>query len=163
MELQFRRCTAVDLCVLRNLSIKTYLDTFGEMNTPSNMKSYLDEAYSEYKLSNELENKNSDYLFLYSDSELTGYIKLNESDAQTDIHDSQSLEIERIYLTKEYPGRGLGKSLLNKGIEIAVSRKKTYIWLGVWEKNEKAILFYKLKWYKDRRHEKPCLLSFVVY
>ena len=33
--------------------------------------------------------------------------------------------------------------LEEQAINIATERKKKYIWLGVWEKNEKAIHFYK--------------------
>ncbi|MEC0789915.1 GNAT family N-acetyltransferase, partial [Bacillus haynesii] len=38
---------------------------------------------------------------------------------------------------------GLGKYLFNKAVEIAKERNKKKIWLGVWEKNENAIAFYK--------------------
>lgn len=37
----------------------------------------------------------------------------------------------------------MGSILLNKAIDMASIRKKSYIWLGVWGKNGKAILFYK--------------------
>ena len=65
------------------------------------------------------------------------------SKIQTDIHDEQSLEIERIYVSKEFQGEGLGRCLMEKAISTAIRRKKKYVWLGVWEKNEKALRFYK--------------------
>lgn len=74
---------------------------------------------------------------------MAGYLRLNESPAQTDINDIQSLEIERIYVAKEFQSKGLGNVLMNQAIDIANMRKKSYVWLGVWEKNDKAILFYK--------------------
>jgi ribosomal protein S18 acetylase RimI-like enzyme len=46
-------------------------------------------------------------------------------------------------LTKEFQGKGLGLVLLSKAIAVANTLTKSYIWLGVWEKNDKAILFYK--------------------
>lgn len=46
-------------------------------------------------------------------------------------------------MAKEFHGKGLGSILLNNAIDIASTRKKLYIWLGVWEKNNKALLFYK--------------------
>ncbi|MGI6686446.1 MAG: GNAT family N-acetyltransferase [Bacillota bacterium] len=132
-----------DLVTLRELSCKTYSDTFGHMNTPSNMKDYLEHAYDIDKLRDELSNSNSTFYFLYTDEKLSGYIKFNEYKAQTDIYDPQSLEIERIYVTKEFQGKGLGSALIKKAIDIADTRKKSYVWLGVWERNHKAILFYK--------------------
>jgi diamine N-acetyltransferase len=143
MKLIFRECVIDDLVTLRELSCKTYSDTFEHMNTPSNMKAYLEQAYDIGKLRGELSNINSTFYFLYNDEKLSGYLKLNEHKAQTDIYDPQSLEIERIYVTKEFQGRGLGSVLMNKAIDIANIQEKSYIWLGVWEKNDKAILFYK--------------------
>lgn len=49
----------------------------------------------------------------------------------------------RIYIKNSFQKHGLGKHLLNKAIEIALERNKKNIWLGVWEKNENAIDFYK--------------------
>ena len=72
-----------------------------------------------------------------------GYLKLNEAPAQTDVQDIQSLEIERIYVTKEFQGKRLGGYLMEQAVKVAVQRKKAYVWLGVWEMNERAIHFYK--------------------
>ncbi|NLL33691.1 MAG: GNAT family N-acetyltransferase [Clostridiales bacterium] len=143
MRLVFRECEMGDLVTLRELSCKTFSDTFGHMNTPSNMKVYLEHAFDVDKLRDEISNMHSNFYFLYADGELSGYIKLNEHKAQTDIYDPQSLEIERIYVQQESQGIGLGSALLRKAINIAETREKSYIWLGVWERNHKAIQFYK--------------------
>ncbi|HNX15665.1 MAG TPA: GNAT family N-acetyltransferase, partial [Oscillospiraceae bacterium] len=73
--------------------------------------------------------------------------------SQTDINDVQSLELERIYVDAKFQGRGLGRVLMEHAIEIARERKKSYVWLGVWEKNDKAIAFYqKNGFYKIGTH-----------
>ncbi|WP_124066444.1 GNAT family N-acetyltransferase [Clostridium sp. E02] len=143
MRLFFRQCTQEDICTLREFSYKTYNETFEETNTPSNMKAYLDKSFDIERLRVELLNGNSMFYFLYSDGELSGYLKLNEAPAQTDINDGRSLEIERIYIAKEFQGKGLGTELMDRAIDLANMRKKLYVWLGVWEENEKAVLFYK--------------------
>ena len=80
---------------------------------------------------------------MYCDENIAGYLKLNEASSQTDINDSDSLEIERIYVVSEYQGTGLGDFLIEKAIQKAIERNKKYAWLGVWEKNQKAIRFYQ--------------------
>lgn len=75
--------------------------------------------------------------------QLVGYFKLNEHDAQTDIKTEESLELERIYVVKEFQGMQIGRLMLQKAIELAVEKGKRYIWLGVWEKNFNAIRFYQ--------------------
>jgi ribosomal protein S18 acetylase RimI-like enzyme len=142
MDLAIRKCTMDDLIALRDISYRTYNDTFKDMNTAATMKDYLEKAFSMTKLRAELANTSSEFYFLYVDEQLAGYIKLNESPAQTDINDPQSIEVERIYLSKEFHGKALGSVLMNRAIEIAMEREKTYIWLGVWERNDKAIKFY---------------------
>ena len=143
MKLNMRKCTIDDLLVLREFSYNTYNDTFSYMNTPSNMEAYLEQAFDISKLRDELLNSNSLFYFLYANEELAGYLKLNEYIEQSDINDPESIEIERIYVAKEFHGKGLGSILLNKAIDIASIQKKSYIRLGVWEKNHKALLFYK--------------------
>ncbi|TEB14208.1 Protease synthase and sporulation negative regulatory protein PAI 1 [Pelotomaculum sp. FP] len=143
MKLTIRECTLDNVYILREFPYKTYNETFRHMNTPSNMKAYLEKAFDINKLRDELLNSSSLFYFLYADEELAGYYKLNEYAAQTDINDPQSIEIERIYVTKQFQGRSLGSILLNKAIDMASIRKTSYIWLGVWGKNDKAILFYK--------------------
>jgi len=132
-----------DLVTLRELSCKTYSDTFGHMNTPSNMKYYLEHAYDIEKLRDELSNSNSTFYFLYTDEKLSGYIKLNEYKAQTDIYDPQSLEIERIYVTKEFQGKGLGSALIKKAIDIAETRKNHMYGLVCGKETIKLFYFIK--------------------
>ena len=143
MKTIIRECDMENLFTLREISYKTYNDTFMSMNTPANMEAYLRQAFDVEKLREELSNNNSTFYFLYTDDELSGYLKLNECKAQTEINDLHSLEVERIYVSKEFQGKGLGRILMNKAIDVANIREKSYIWLGVWEKNDKANLFYK--------------------
>lgn len=143
LKLVFKECTLEDLSELRKISHKTYEDTYSAMNTSANMEAYLKKAFNITKLKSELSNLNSSFYFLYADGILAGYCKLNESDSQTDIYDQQSLEIERIYVVKKYHRNGFGMYLINKMISIATERGKSNIWLGVWQKNTKAISFYQ--------------------
>jgi hypothetical protein len=63
--------------------------------------------------------------------------------SQTEIKSSKSLEIERIYVLKEYQGKKAGQLLYNKATEIASDKNVDFLWLGVWENNHRAINFYK--------------------
>lgn len=143
MDISLRQCRMADIDELRTLSIQTYYETFAAFNTPENMEEYLRCAFDREKLRKELEDKNSLFFFLLSGEKLAGYLKVNEAPSQTDVNDPASLEIERIYVSGGFQGEGLGRYLMEQAIRMAVERKKKYVWLGVWEKNEKAICFYK--------------------
>jgi diamine N-acetyltransferase len=142
-EYRIRPCDMSDLEVLRNIAWQTYDDTFRHFNEPANLDAYLAAAFTREKLQEELGNPHSFFFFLVSGGAVAGYLKVNDAAAQTDLHDAHSLEIERIYVTRDYQGLGFGKALLEKAMEIAKERKRTFVWLGVWEKNGNAIAFYE--------------------
>jgi len=135
-------CSTAEVVALQQIACETYDQTFRSMNTEENMKKYLEKAFSRERLFEELMNPSSTFFFMRADEKLCGYMKLNEAPAQTDVNDPESLELERIYIRNELQGRGLGKVLINYAIEIARQKAKSYLWLGVWERNAGAIAFY---------------------
>lgn len=143
MNYTITECTINDLQILREISYQTYYDTFKNSCSASIMNDYLKTAFDDRKLYHELSNNDSHFYFLLIDETPAGYLKLNEFSAQTDVHDSGALEVERIYLSKDFKGKSLGSVLMNKAISIAKEKKKEYIWLGVWEHNDNALSFYK--------------------
>lgn len=143
MNKTVRKCTLEDLDLLREISIETFNETFKDQNDPENMKAYLSRAFNNDQLEREMSNRASEFYFVYSNEEIAGYLKVNTDDAQSESMGDDSLEIERIYIRKEHHQQGLGKYLVVKATEIAKERNKAKIWLGVWEKNDNAIRFYK--------------------
>ncbi|MFE3573370.1 GNAT family N-acetyltransferase [Lysinibacillus sp. NPDC059133] len=143
MTVKLAKCSIGDLIKLQEVSIETFNDTFKDQNSPENMKTYLEKAFNTIQLEKELSNLNSEFYFIYYDEETAGYLKVNVNEAQSEQMGDESLEIERIYIRNKYQGKGLGKHLINKAMEIAVAQNKKSIWLGVWEKNDNALGFYK--------------------
>lgn len=136
-------CRPADLPQLRQLAIKTFIDTYAAHNTPEVMADYLQEAFNEQQLLSELNSPERFYYCLKLGGQWVGYIKLNEGSAQTETRTDNVLELERIYVDPQYKGRGFGKSLLEQAIAVARERRKDRLWLGVWEHNPKAIGFYE--------------------
>jgi ribosomal protein S18 acetylase RimI-like enzyme len=142
LEIQIKKITLDNLEQLQKISRQTFIETFAQFNSKENMEKYLYESLSFEQLKLELENEFSDFYFAYNDSEVIGYLKINRGEAQTEKKEDNSLEIERIYVLEKFQGRRVGQMLFQKAVEIAQSHQMDFIWLGVWEKNEKAIQFY---------------------
>ncbi|MBB6108630.1 Ribosomal protein S18 acetylase RimI [Mucilaginibacter lappiensis] len=132
-----------DVVQLQNIGRQTFTETFSAVNTEENMAKYIEVSFSLGTLAAELSNKLSQFYFAVLDGEVIGYLKLNFGQAQTEIKDNNALEIERIYVSKEFQGKKVGQLLYNKAIQIAQQVGVNHVWLGVWEKNHKAISFYK--------------------
>jgi ribosomal protein S18 acetylase RimI-like enzyme len=132
----------MDLEYLQAISKKTFFETFAMSNSKENMDKYLSESLSSSQLLKELNNENSQFYFASLSNNILGYLKVNFGTAQTELEDVNALEIERIYVLKEFHGKQIGQLLYQKAIEIAKERDLNYVWLGVWENNQRAIRFY---------------------
>lgn len=132
-----------DVAIIQQVGRQTFFETFAETNSEEDMQKYLDESFSEEKVLGELNNPGSSFFIARDNDEPVGYLKLNTGDAQTDIKDDAALEIERIYVKAAYHGKRVGQLLYERALEIAQTAGKTYVWLGVWEENQRAIGFYK--------------------
>ena len=128
---------------LQKISRETFFETFAAVNTEENMNQYLEENLSFDQLTSELNNQNSIFYFAIHEDEIIGYIKLNIGDAQTELRQEHSLEIERIYVLNRFHGQNIGQLLFNEILELAKKNKFDFIWLGVWEENPRAIRFYE--------------------
>ena len=143
MTITIKKCTLEDLHILQEISYETFNETFKDQNSPENMNTYLVGAFNLKQLEKELATISSQFFFVYYNQEVAGYLKVNTTDAQSEEMGDDSLEIERIYVKNKFQKNGLGKYLFNEALEIALELNLKEVWLGVWEKNENAIAFYK--------------------
>ena len=143
IPIDIKKVTLDDIDQLQKISKQTFYETFSGGNTEENMEIYLVEGFSIEKLTAELKDKNVEFYFATLDNSVIGYLKVNFGEAQTELQDDKALEIERIYVSKEFHGKNVGQILYDKAIQIAKLKKTDYVWLGVWEENPRAIHFYK--------------------
>ncbi len=138
-----RIATLQDVEALCQIGAKTFVETYGDQNTPKNLQHYLQEKFNEKQIIAEILTDDTIFLLVESDNKIIGYAKMRVNLVENP--DPKALEIERIYIEKAFHGQKMGALLMQKCMD--VSRKKGYqsLWLGVWEYNPKAISFYK-KW-----------------
>ena len=140
---ELRKATLSDLPELLALARTSFLQAFTVGNKPENVKAYLAEAFTEDKLTEEMQEPASTFIVASLGGKLVGYTKLNLAAAQADVQDPRSVEVARLYILEEVWGKGLGQLLLDAGINFARQEGKTWLWLGVWEHNARAIRFYE--------------------
>jgi ribosomal protein S18 acetylase RimI-like enzyme len=140
--IEIKKATIEDLNAIISLGKQTYTETFAKNNTPENNAKYLNENFNSNQLSAEISNPNSSFYLAYYENLPIGFLKINQSDAQTEFFKESTLEIQRIYVLQAFHGKKIGQLLLEKAIEIAKQLKVDYIWLGVWEGNHNALGFY---------------------
>ena len=142
-NIQIKKISLNELHQLQKIGRQTFYETFSEVNSEENMKDYLEKGFSSEKLTAELTDSNSEFYFATLNDEVIGYLKINFGTSQTELKDDKALEIERIYVSKEFHGKKVGQLLYDKAIEIAKQKNSDYVWLGVWEENLRALSFYR--------------------
>ncbi len=143
--MNIRRANLNDAAKLSELGANTFFDTFAKDNTPENIKQHLENSFSPEIQLNELSQSNTIFLIVESDTRAIGYAQLILDSQEEFIKGRKPLEIRRIYASQEYISKGVGKELMKASLAEAVERGCDCVWLGVWEKNPRAIDFYK-KW-----------------
>ncbi|PKV51050.1 spermine/spermidine N-acetyltransferase [Aquimarina sp. MAR_2010_214] len=148
-EVQIKTVQSNDIYKLLDIGRQTFYDAFGPPhNTEKNINEYLNKKFTLDNITKELHNPNSEFYFAWVNNQIAGYIKLNSGNAQTEPLEGNTLEIERIYVVKEHQGKKIGQLLFQKTLQIAKEKSIEFIWLGVWEKNPRAITFYKRNGFK---------------
>ncbi|HTM67444.1 MAG TPA: GNAT family N-acetyltransferase [Flavipsychrobacter sp.] len=142
-KIEIKKVTPDEVEQLQQISRGTFFEAFAAENTEENMQQYLRESLSVEKLTEELNDEHSEFYFALLDGGVIGYLKVNFGQSQTDIKDDKALEIERIYVLRQFYGKSIGQLLYEKAQQIAWEKNADYIWLGVWEHNLRAIRFYK--------------------
>ena len=137
-----------DLPALRSIAVATFLDAFADANSPENMQSYIDHNFSLEGMTMELQNPDSSFFLALHGSDIVGYAKVNSGNAQTELKEPQGMELERIYVIRPFWGKGVADLLCSHAIHLARESGKSYLWLGVWEQNHRAIRFYEKHGFK---------------
>ena len=143
IEYQIRPLTSTDVDVLRLLSIETFTDTYALYNTAEDMLLYTNTHFSAAQLFAEIEESSNFFFGAFDNDKLIGYVKLRTTEQPVELQGYKHIELERIYASKLYHGKGLGKTMMDYCLAFATQHLYDVLWLGVWTKNEKALAFYK--------------------
>jgi ribosomal protein S18 acetylase RimI-like enzyme len=139
-----RAATANDAELIADLSRETFYNAFRIHNTEEDMDKFMTETFTRKKLMDELTLPNNIFLLAYNDDEVAGYVRLRDKNLpEVQLNTDNVIEVARIYTVSSQIGKGIGSELMTACLNIAKERQRKFIWLGVWEKNDKAIRFYE--------------------
>ena len=144
-EISIRRATLADADLLAELGARTFSETFAHLNTPEDMDAYLSEAFTAARLCDELADDASTFWLAEVGGEAAGYAKLHAGEAPPCVAGERPVELVRLYVLRKWLGAGVGQALMRECVEEARRRGHRAMWLGVWERNDRAQAFYR-KW-----------------
>ncbi|MEA2724917.1 MAG: diamine N-acetyltransferase [Gemmatimonadales bacterium] len=128
---------------LADLAARTFRETYAAENRPEDMTLHVSRAFAASQLAADLANPEIATLLVEADGQLAGYAQLRANGAPDCVRGDTPLELWRFYVAAPWHGRGVAHALM-RNVELeARARDADTLWLGVWERNERAQSFYR--------------------
>ena len=138
---KIRRAVAGDAAMLAAFATRIFIDTFGPDNTAEDMDAYVAKTYGVDKQAREIADPSIITLVAESDGALVAFAQLRI--------ERESVEIARFYVDRALHGQGVAQALMQACLDDAARIGMKRVWLGVWEKNRRAIAFYEKCGFRD--------------
>jgi ribosomal protein S18 acetylase RimI-like enzyme len=138
-----------DAAALAELAARTFSDTFAADNRPEDMAAHEAEAYSTVIQGRELADPNITTLIVELRGELAGFAQIRRAPVPDCVKGASPIELWRFYVTRNWHGRGIAPALMAVADAEAARAGGRTLWLGVWERNERAKAFYRKSGFTD--------------
>lgn len=141
-RVHIRLAHAEDAQALARVGERTFRDTFAVDNTPEDMDLHCRESYGADIQAAEIADPKMQTLLVEAGGEIIGFCQLRWGHAPECITASAPGEILRLYVVSAWHGQGIAPSLMEAAFAALRHRGSDAVWLGVWERNPRAIAFY---------------------
>lgn len=140
--------------MLALIGARTFSETFLPDNRREDVEAYVTSAFNGARQLAELRNDDITTLIVESDDTAgvytpVGYAQVHDVEAPECVTGRAPLELARFYLDRAWQGTGLAARLMGAVLRVAGERSARTIWLGVWERNPRAIAFYRKQGFAD--------------
>lgn len=140
---------AGDAAALAELAARTFRETFAADNRPEDLALHTARSYGAAQQERELLDPTIATLLIEVNGELAGYAQLRFGVAPACVTGEAPVELWRFYVAQPLHGRGIAQALMRAVETEAHRRRGRTLWLGVWERNERAKAFYAKTGYTD--------------
>lgn len=134
---QIRRGEASDAAVLAPFAAKLFLETYGDSTPAADLATYVSKSFHVDSLRTEISDPSGAvFIGQVESGSLAGY-------AHVVFASEQPAFLNRLYVATEFKGSGLAHRLLEEVIQECRRLKVERLRLTVFEKNDRAITFYR--------------------
>ena len=149
MSLSIRLATPHDAAAVGAFGERSFRETFGPQNRPEDMDAYCRATYSLERQRAELAAPERLTLLAEVDGALAGYAQLREGPAPGCVTGPDPIELLRFYVDSRWHGQGVAAALMVQVMTHARRRGRGTLFLAVWERNPRAIAFYRKQGFEE--------------
>lgn len=144
-----RRAVPADAMLLARIGARLFEQTFGAANDREDMEAYLASAFSiEHETEILADPMRGAWIAEDAGRATIGYAVLRRGSTANGVLATKPAEVQRVYTDQAWHGRGVGDALVRACYDQARTWHCDMLWLGVWEKNPRAIAFYEKKGFR---------------
>jgi GNAT superfamily N-acetyltransferase len=149
VSLTIRPAIPADAGRLSELAERTFRDTYAAHNTPEDMASYVAAHFGRDRQTSELHDPARITLVAEDGGQPAAYVQLARGPAPAGVSGDAPMEVVRFYVDRAWHGHGAAQELMAAAADAARSAGARTLWLGVWERNTRAIAFYRKCGFRD--------------
>jgi ribosomal protein S18 acetylase RimI-like enzyme len=143
--IRIRQAQDDDALALSVLAEETVRAAFAESNTAGNMQLHCAANYGQAVQLAEIREPSRETWVAETDNRLVAYVQLRLDATSSLVCGERPVEIQRFYVDASHHGTGLAHHLMEHVLARAEAAGSAALWLGVWERNPRALAFYR-KW-----------------
>ena len=137
-----RQATADDAAAVAAFAERTFVETFGADNTPDDLAAHVAKTFGVAQQTHELNDPRMITLLGETGRKLVAFAQLRRGEPPECVTGPDPIELLRFYVDRPSHGRGIAQSLMRAVEDAARGAGARTLWLGVWERNPRAIAFY---------------------
>jgi GNAT superfamily N-acetyltransferase len=137
-----RKGTVADAALLAELAARTFTDAFARDNEPANLAAHIARAYGLPQQTAELADPDGVTLLGDVGGAAMAYAQVRRGPVPPCVSSPTPVELQRFYVEQGWHGRGIARPLMEAVFDTARALGGQTLWLGVWERNPRAIAFY---------------------
>ena len=133
-----------DAAELARFAAHTFAETFAADNTAADMATYLEQSFGEETQRREITTPGITTTLAEVEGEFAGYSMIRLGGEESgQVTGTQPVELQRLYVGSTWKGLGVAQALMREVEACARRQGGQTLWLGVWERNHRAIAFYR--------------------
>ncbi len=133
-----------DAAVIASIGRESFSDAFGSVfNKRQDLEQYLDHTYNIGKIATSIARPNNVFFIALHNDRPVGFVKIKKQSLNSRIAGDKHTELQKIYVLKEYHGRGISAPLMQSVLQLTKEIQPDYLWLDVIIQNARAIRFYE--------------------
>lgn len=122
---------------------RLFEETYAPTCRAEDVLAYHSAHFTPERMADELRDPRGTLLLAEVEGAPAGYAQLRQGAAPPEVEGKDPVEIARFYVDAPWHGRGVARALLRAVLATARERGAGALWLTVWEKNARALAFYR--------------------